>query len=108
MPLSVRGWFPQYEGLIAVAGITSWTSAILASGLAARMTLHIPRLGRLALLIWVVGALKLVALVLVSGFGVVAYLMVLFLLGANGAGKALLWPLLVRGTSRRPSPADRH
>ena len=90
-PLSVRGWFSHYEALIALAGITQWSSAILASGLAARLMPRIHWPGRLALLVWALGALNLALLVLVSGFGVAAYLAVMFLLGANGVGKALVY-----------------
>lgn len=100
-PLSVRNWFPQYQWLIAMAGIVSWISAIVAAGFAARMTPHITRPGRLALLIWSIGALNLMALVMLSGFGVVAYLAVMFLLGANGVGKALVY-----GHYLREAPAS--
>ena len=88
-PLAMREWFPQHANLLGLAGVIGWMAAILASSLAVRMAARIARPGRLALLVWTSIALGFLALTLVPNFP--AYLAVLFFLGTNGLGKALVY-----------------
>jgi hypothetical protein len=98
-PLTLREWFPQHEGLMGLTGMIGWVAAILASGLAARFAIRISRPGLLALAVWAATALLFAALVLVSDFP--AYLVLLFLLGTNGLGKALVYGHYLRAAPPR-------
>lgn len=88
-PLALRAWFPEHQGLIGLTGVTGWVAAILASGLAARFATRITRPGQMALAVWTGIAVLFALLSVVPNFG--AYLAVLFLLGTNGLGKALVY-----------------
>lgn len=98
-PMMLREWFPAHEGLIGLTGVMGWVAAILASGLAARHAARITRPGQLALAVWTGIAVLFALLPVVPNFG--AYLAVLFLLGANGLGKALIY-----GHYLREAPAE--
>lgn len=93
-PLTLRAWYPEHQGLIGLMGMVGWVAAILASGMAARLAGHITRPGRMALAVWAVVALGFMALTLAPNLA--AYLVLLFLLGTNGLGKALIYGLYLR------------
>lgn len=88
-PVTLRNWFAQAGGLMGLMGVTGWVAAILASGLAARLAGRIRYPGRLALAVWVLVGIAFAALTLVPNLA--AYLAVLFVLGINGLGKALIY-----------------
>lgn len=88
-PLILRTWFPEHAGLMGLVGVIGWIAAILASGLAARRATRILRPGRLALIVWAGVGLGFMALTLVPNFA--AYLAIVFLVGINGLGKALVY-----------------
>lgn len=93
-PLTLRTWFPEHAGLMGLVGVIGWVAAILGSGLAARFAGRIGRPGRMALIVWAVVGLGFLALTVVPNFAV--YLAVLFLLGVNGLGKALIYGSYLR------------
>lgn len=93
-PLTLRTWFPEHEGLFGLIGVVGWVAAILASGLAARYASKIARPGQMALAVWVGVGLAFMALTVVPNFA--SYLVVLFLLGVNGLGKALVYGAFLR------------
>lgn len=88
-PLVMRISFPEQVWLMGVTGIVGWVGAILASSLALRLARHIRHPGRLALAIWVAAALGFMALCVVQDFAVL--LVLLFFLGGNSLGKALIY-----------------
>jgi Major Facilitator Superfamily len=88
-PLTLRTWFPEQAGLMGLVGVIGWVAAIVATGLAARWAARIARPGGLALVVWVSVGLGFVALTLVPNFAV--YLAVIFLVGIDGLGKALIY-----------------
>lgn len=88
-PLVMRIRFPEQVGLMGVTGIVGWIGAILAAALALRLARHIRHPGRLAMAIWAAVALGFMALGVVQDFAVL--LALLFLLGANSLGKALIY-----------------
>ncbi len=88
-PLVMRISFPEQAGLMGLTGIVGWVGAILASSLALRLAHHIQRPGRLALAIWAAVALGFMALGVVQDF--VVLLALLFFLGGNSLGKALIY-----------------
>lgn len=98
-PLLLREWFPEHQGMIGLTGVIGWVAAILASGIAARHAARITRPGQLALAVWAGIGLLFALLPMVPSFG--AYLVVLFFLGANGLGKALVY-----GHYLREAPPD--
>lgn len=98
-PLALRTWFPDRGGLIGLTGMVGWVAAILSAGLAARHAARIQRPGRWALAVWAFNAGLFAALVLVPGFP--AYLLVLFFLGTNGLGKALVYGHYLREAPAR-------
>ena len=88
-PLILRTWFAEHAGLIGLVGVIGWVAAILASGLAARWATHILQPGRLALMVWGGVGLGFLALTVVPNFAI--YLAIVFLVGINGLGKALVY-----------------
>jgi hypothetical protein len=88
-PLIMRQHFPDQSGLFGLTGIVSWCGAILAFSLAVRFAARTCHPGRWAMLIWAIAALVLVGSVLVPDFWF--YLMILFLLGGNSVGRALIY-----------------
>jgi hypothetical protein len=98
-PLTLRSWFPHAEGLMGLMGVIGWVAAILASGLAARLAARIRHPGRLALGVWALVAAAFAVLTLVPNLA--AYGAVLFVLGVNGLGKALVY-----GAYLREAPAE--
>ena len=93
-PLIMRLRFPEQEHLFALTGVTGWLGAILASWLCARFAARIARPGRIALAIWAAGSLLSASLLVVPGFA--AYVAVVFLLGSNSVGKALIYGRYLR------------
>lgn len=100
-PLVMRVSFPDQAGLIGLTGIVGWVGAILASSLALRWARRISHPGRLALLVWALAACGFIALGVVREFWVL--LILLFLLGGNSLGKALIYGQFLRDAP----PADR-
>lgn len=88
-PLIMRQHFPDQSSLFGLTGIVSWCGAILASSLAVRFAARTRHPGRWAMLVWAIAALVLVGSVLVPDFWL--YLVILFLLGGNSVGKALIY-----------------
>ncbi|HQU67714.1 MAG TPA: MFS transporter [Albidovulum sp.] len=93
-PLTFRLRFPDEGDLYALTGIVGWIGAILAASLAVRLSPRIARPGRVALGIWGAGALLTLSLLVVPGFA--GYIAILFLLGANQVGKALIYGRYLR------------
>lgn len=100
-PLVMRVSFPDQAGLFGLTGIVGWVGAILASSLALRLARHIRHPGRLALAVWAAAALGFMALGVVREFW--ALLILLFVLGGNSLGKALIYGQFLRDAP----PADR-
>lgn len=88
-PMVMRLNFPAQAGLFGLTGIVGWIGAILAAALALRLQARIRRPGRVALAVWAAAALLFMALAVVQGFS--ALLLVLFVLGGNSVGKALIY-----------------
>ena len=88
-PLVMRLNFPGYEALFGLTGLVGWVGAILASSLMLRFQPRVAHPGRLALAVWAVMALAFVALGLAGSFA--SLLAVLFFLGGNSVGKALIY-----------------
>ena len=95
-PMVMRTSFQDYAGLFGLTGVVGWIGAILASLLAVRFAGRIRFPGRLALAIWAAAALAFMALGWVQDFA--ALLIVLFLLGGNSLGKALIYGHFLRDT----------
>ncbi len=93
-PLVMRVSFPEQAGLMGLTGIVGWVGAILASSLALKWTHRITHPGRLALAVWAAAALGFMALGIVQDFLVL--LILLFLLGGNSLGKALIYGQFLR------------
>ncbi|WP_284165084.1 MFS transporter [Frigidibacter sp. SD6-1] len=88
-PMIMREHFPDRAALFGVTGAVGWVGAILASGVAVRLAPRIGHPGRWALLVWALAAALFSATVLVGSFW--AFLVILFLLGGNSVGKALIY-----------------
>lgn len=88
-PLTLRENFPEAAHLIGLMGVTGWLAAILASGLASRLASRIHCPGHLALGVWLVIAVAFAALPFAPNL--MAYMALLFVLGINGLGKALIY-----------------
>lgn len=93
-PMVMRLNFPQQAGLFGLTGIVGWIGAILASSLCLRLANRIGRPGRVALAVWAAAALGFMALTVVTNFGVL--LILLFFLGGNSLGKALIYGHFLR------------
>lgn len=88
-PLVFRARFPELGDLYALTGIVGWIGAIASASVMVRLSPRIARPGRVTLAVWGAGALLLLGLLIVPGFP--AYIAVLFLLGGNSVGKALVY-----------------
>ncbi len=93
-PMVMRVSFPDQAGLMGLTGIVGWVGAILASSLSLRFAPRIAHPGRLALAVWGLAALGFMALGVVHNFG--ALLILLFFLGGNSLGKALIYGHFLR------------
>ena len=93
-PLVMRESFADQAGLMGLTGIVGWVGAILASSLALRLGARIRYPGRLALAIWALAACGFMSLGVVREFWVL--LILLFFLGGNSLGKALIYGRFLR------------
>ncbi len=93
-PMVMRVSFPDQAGLMGLTGIVGWVGAILASSLALRMAHRIAYPGRLALAVWAAAALGFMAMGAVREFWLL--LVLLFVLGGNSLGKALIYSQFLR------------
>jgi MFS family permease len=93
-PLVMRESFAAYAGLFGLTGIVGWVGAILASSLALRLGARIRYPGRLALAVWALAASGFMSLGVVREFWVL--LILLFFLGGNSLGKALIYGRFLR------------
>lgn len=93
-PMVMRLKFPEQADLFGLTGVVGWIGAILAAGFMVRMGARVSHPGRAALAIWAAAALAFIALVVVSNFA--GLLVILFLLGGNSVGKALIYGHFLR------------
>ncbi|MGL4281644.1 MAG: MFS transporter [Albidovulum sp.] len=98
-PLIFRARFPEQGDLYALAGILGWLGAISSAWLATRLAPRIGWPGRVALAVWAASAFVFAGLLLVPGFA--GFMALLFLLGGNSVGKALIY-----GRYLRAAPAE--
>lgn len=93
-PMVMRQNFPGQAGLFGLTGIVGWVGAILAAAITLRLAGRIRHPGRVALAVWAGAALLFMSLAVVSDFAVLLGL--LFLLGGNSVGKALIYGHFLR------------